>query len=147
MSTSPRSASVTPAGEAERVFRASLRLLEDPAATREQLAAVLADDCLFLEHPNLIHPTGTRRDKQQMLDGFEAGRKLMASQSYTVRTLLASGDTVAAQVTWRGTVGMDAGPMRAGDELVAHAAMFVRVKDGRIVRQENHDCFEPLPAR
>lgn len=133
--------------EIERVFRAYLRLFEDPSTTREALAAVLTDDCTFVEHPNLIHPAGTRRDKEQMLDGFEAGRKLLASQRYEVRTLLSAGDLVAAQVTWRGTVGVDAGPLHAGDDLMAHAAMFVRVRDGRIAHQENHDCFEPLPAR
>lgn len=136
-----------PASELERVFRSYLRLFEDPATTREELAAMLDDGCTFVEHPNLIHPEGTRRDKQQMIDGFEAGRKLMSSQRYEVRTLLISGSLVAAQVTWRGTVGVDAGPLRAGDTLVAQAAMFVRVEDGRIAHQENHDCFEALPSR
>ena len=38
----------------------------------------------------------------------------------------------------------DVGLFRAGQELVAHIAQFVRVRDGRVASIETYDCYEPF---
>ena len=38
--------------------------------------------------------------------------------------------------TWRGTI--------EGTDVVAHMAGWVTVRDGRILRHETYDCYEPL---
>lgn len=40
--------------EIERVFRAYLRLFEDPSTTREALAAVLTDDCNYMRDTRIL---------------------------------------------------------------------------------------------
>ena len=46
------------------------------------------------------------------------------------------GDTIAARVTWRGTLAAN------GKELTAHIATFTQVRDGKIFRHATYDCYE-----
>ncbi len=48
------------------------------------------------------------------------------------------------RATWTGTVERDAGPFRPGQQLVAHVAALLAVRDGRIVDHETFDCYEPF---
>ena len=45
------------------------------------------------------------------------------------------GDTIAARVTWRGT-------LKNGQELTAHIATFTQVRDGKVFRHATYDCYE-----
>lgn len=46
--------------------------------------------------------------------------------------------------TWTGEIATDAGPFRAGQQLTAHVAQFIDVRDGRIASIETYDCYEPF---
>ena len=48
------------------------------------------------------------------------------------------------RATWAGTLAIDAGPWPAGTELRAECCMVFAVRDGRIVHQENYDCYDPV---
>ncbi len=111
------------------------------------LAAHFTDDVITLEHPNLVAPTGGAHGLQEMLDGSERGAALLSSQQYDVHSLQEIGDLVIARLTWTGTVAVDAGPLTAGQRLVAHIAQFVTVREGRIARIETFDCYEPITYR
>jgi ketosteroid isomerase-like protein len=39
---------------------------------------------------------------------------------------------------------VDAGPFRAGQQLVAHIAGLLTVRGGRIAEHETFDCYEPI---
>jgi ketosteroid isomerase-like protein len=52
---------------------------------------------------------------------------------------------VIARVTWSAEIGRDRGPFRAGQRLTAHLAQFITVREGRIIRLETYDCYEPFP--
>jgi len=41
-------------------------------------------------------------------------------------------------------VGEAVGPFAAGQELVAHIAQWLEVRDGRVARLESWDCYEPM---
>lgn len=111
------------------------------------LAHLFTDDVVTVEHPNLIAPAGGVHDLQQMLDGSERGAALLSSQQYDVHSLQEVGDLVVARLTWTGTVAVDAGPLTAGQTLVAHIAQFITVREGRIARIETFDCYEPITRR
>ena len=49
-----------------------------------------------------------------------------------------------SRMTWRGTMAIDAGPLRAGTQLVAHVSQHTTIRDGRIFRTESYDCYEPF---
>jgi ketosteroid isomerase-like protein len=104
----------------------------------DKLAAIIDPEVRFSEMPNLINPAGTERGADEALAGFRKGRELLAAQSYDVHSTLLDGDTIAARVTWRGTLAA------TGRELTAHIATFTQVRDGRIFRHATYDCYEPL---
>ncbi|MET0781133.1 MAG: nuclear transport factor 2 family protein, partial [Microbacterium sp.] len=84
-------------------------------------------------------------DLAAMIAGSDRGAALLSAQEYKVHDIHEIGDLVIARLTWTGTVAVDAGPLTAGQQLVAHIAQFVTVRDGRIARIETFDCYEPLP--
>jgi ketosteroid isomerase-like protein len=79
-----------------------------------------------------------------MLAASSAGADLLARQRYEVHWLHQAEDTVVARLTWRGVIARDAGPFLAGQELTAHIAQFVQVRDGHIVEIDTYDCYEPF---
>lgn len=71
-----------------------------------------------------------------MAEAFEKDRKLFSSQTYEIRNHVVNGERVAVEVLWIGNLA-------AGSEIRAHSAMFFEFKDGKVVSQQNYDCFEP----
>jgi ketosteroid isomerase-like protein len=115
------------------------------SGTRDELDALLHPEMRFVEHPNLVNPRGTDRDRRTMLETFELGRALLASQSFEIEELVVRDADVVVRGIWTGTVGAATGGLPAGAELRAHIAMFVEVEDGLVRRQTNYDCYDPLP--
>jgi ketosteroid isomerase-like protein len=109
----------------------------DPGAIRE----LLEDGMRFVEHPNLFSPQGSDRDVERIMASLEQGRRLLAGQRYEVLGHAVDGETVVTRVRWTGTLAVEAGPLPAGTALEAHSSMWFTVRDGRIARQENYDCF------
>lgn len=109
---------------------AAIADLFTPGMTMEQL-------------PNRIYPKGIRSDLAQMAQGFEKGRKLFSSQTYEIKNAIVSGDSVAVEVLWTGTLAVTFGTLVASSQMRAHSAMFFEFKDGKIASQRNYDCFEP----
>jgi ketosteroid isomerase-like protein len=68
---------------------------------------------------------------------------MMAAQRYEVLNAIGSGDRVAVEVRWTGTLAVPLGSLPAGGQMRARFAIFLELRDGRIVRQRNYDCFEP----
>ena len=60
----------------------------------------------------------------------------MTSERYEVRALTVEGDRAVAQIYWTGT-------LRDGRAMHAHICSAIELRDGRVWRQEQYDCFEP----
>jgi ketosteroid isomerase-like protein len=112
----------------------------------EALLALLDPRVRVVEHPNAINPSGTVRDRDAVVAGYLAGKKLLSEQAFDLHALLVSGQRVAVRATWRGRMARDVGPLRAGAALEAHVAAMITVVGGRIREHETFDCYEPLPA-
>jgi ketosteroid isomerase-like protein len=125
----------------ERYFAA----LTDPDAAAAGFGELLDPEIRFVEQPNALNPQGGERDRAAMLASFEQGRRLLAEQTIDVHDLLGVGEVVVTRATWTGTLAEPFGSFRAGARLRIHFAAFFTVRGGRIVRQENYDCYEPLP--
>ena len=109
----------------------------------DELAAFFAPDVIQEESPNRLVPTGARRDLAGLLEGRMRGKQFMASERYEIRNAVASGDRVALEVLWSGTLAIELGSLPAGGVMRAHFGVFLNFRDGRIVAQRNYDCFEP----
>ena len=112
-------------------------------ATGEALSAFYAPDVVQEEFPNRLSPRGARRDLAGILEAAERGRQVMAAQRYEVLDAVASGDRVAVEFRWAGTLAVPVGSLPAGREMRGRFAVFMEFRDGRIVRQRNYDCFKP----
>jgi ketosteroid isomerase-like protein len=130
------------------VVRRYFEIVADLDSSEDALLAVLHPAVRITEHPNPISPRGALRDRDAVVAGFQAGKRLLAAQSIEVHEVLVSGDRVAVRATWRGTIGQGTDPLPAGTELVAHMAGMLTVVDGLIREHETFDCYEPVrPAR
>src|SRR4051812_15570301 len=101
-------------GENVEVVERFLAAFDRRWPPEDELAELLGPDVRFTERPNLINPGGSERDRTAMRAGLEAGRQLLAWQSYEVRDHVARGDTVVERVRRRGGRGTEAGPWAAG---------------------------------
>jgi ketosteroid isomerase-like protein len=137
---------VTSATDAVTVVRRYYATVADLGSTEDDLRPLLDEHLRVVEHPNAVTPRGAARDLDGTLAGFRAGKALLRDQAFEVHEALAAGDRVAVRATWRGTVGVAAGPFAAGQQLVAHVAALLTVRGGRIVDHETFDCYEPVAA-
>jgi ketosteroid isomerase-like protein len=102
-----------------------------------------ADDVVQVEFPNRLMPTGATRDLAALRDAAERGRKVMTAQRFEILNAIASGDQVAVEALWTGTLAFPLGSIPVGGQMRARFAIFLTYRDGKIVRQHNYDCFDP----
>ena len=112
-------------------------------AEPEELGRFFAPDLVQEEFPNRLMPNGVTRDLQAVTEARARGKALLQAESFELVDAIGSGDLVAMEVIWSGTVGKAAGSLAAGQTLRARFAIFMEFRDGRIVRQRNYDCFDP----
>ena len=125
------------------LVRRYLSALEQDASN-EQLVSFFTPAVEQRELPNRLTPSGATRDLAALLQAAERGRKVVYEQRYAVRSILVSGDTVAAEVDWSARLRIAIGTLAAGDTMRASLAMFLTLRDGKISSQRNYDCFAPF---
>lgn len=122
-----------------------LDAVTDPARPLDDIAGLLDPEVRFIERPNRINPDGTDRDLTAMLQGVTAGRRLLAWQRFDRRSHdVIADDRVVSRARWQGEVAREVGALKPGHVLTAHVAMFFTLRDGRVVHQENYDCYGPF---
>ena len=95
-----------------------------------------------VERPNKLYSAGQERGAEQMMRDLPRARQVLQRQSYPIETILASGERVVVETRWTGIVNVPLGRLRPGDAMVAHICMVFTLRDGKIVRQVNYDCYE-----
>jgi ketosteroid isomerase-like protein len=120
--------------------RRYLRAIEERA---EDTLSFFTEDVVQEEFPNRFVPNGARRGLQELREAAERGRKVLTAQLYEILNAIASGDTVALEVQWTGTLAVPLGSLPVGGEMRARFAVFLQLRDGKIAAQRNYDCFEP----
>jgi ketosteroid isomerase-like protein len=133
-----------PAVDVEKVVRRYFDVVADLSSTEEDLRPLLDPDLCVVEHPNAVTPRGAVRGVAETVAGFRSGKALLKEQSFDVHEILTVADRVAIRATWKGTIGVDAGPYRLGQGLVAHVAALITVRHGRVLHHETFDCYDPI---
>jgi ketosteroid isomerase-like protein len=100
-----------------------------------------APEAVQEEFPNRLLPQGAVRDYSALREGALRGRQVMRSQRYEIVSAIASGNSIAVEAIWTGTLAVPFGTNPAGGQMRARFAVFLEFRDGRIVRQRNYDCF------
>ncbi|MEM6925354.1 MAG: nuclear transport factor 2 family protein [Myxococcota bacterium] len=109
-----------------------------------ELDAIFDDRLVQIEHPNVFSPDGGRHDKQAMLAGIERGANLLREERYVPIEVVVMGDRLACRLVWEAQLAVDLGSTKAGSVLQANLALFMTVRDGRIVELTNYDCVTPF---
>ena len=96
--------------------------------------ALLAAGVVVTEHPNKLDPQGKTYDLAALRAAGERGKAGMAKQIYDVRALITEGDRACVQIAWTGVV-------KSGAEMHAQLCCVFEIKDRKVWRQEEYDCF------
>ncbi len=88
-------------------------------------------------------PQGATRGRSAILTAGERGKQAMSSQRYEELNAVASGDHVALELRWTGTLALPLGALPAGGEMRARYAIFLEFRGGKVWRIRNYDCFDP----
>jgi len=126
------------------VIERYLAVVADMDAGPEALDALVDPGAFFTERPNVVAPSGRRRDAACARAAFVHSRALMREHRFDVLEHVAAGERVVTRATWTGVLAVDAGDIPAGTELRADCCMVFTVRDGRIHEQENYDCYHPV---
>ena len=78
---------------------------------------LFAPDAVLEELPNRIYPKGLRSSVSQIPEAFEKGRKIFSRQTYEVTNAVTTGETVALEVLWTGTLAIPFGTLAAGSQM------------------------------
>ena len=123
----------------KRYFRAL-----ETGTTGDTLAKFFTDDVIQEELPNRLVPSGARRGLAEILDGAEKGQRAVRAQSYRILNSVVAGESLALEVEWLGTLAVPLGTIPAGGQMRARFAVFLEMRNGKIARQRNYDCFDPF---
>jgi ketosteroid isomerase-like protein len=107
----------------------------------DEAASYMHPDIELTEHPNRVVPAGRRLDRDGLVAASERGKQLMASQRYDIRHMIVDGDRAAVQIAWSGTLAIAIGALPAGHVMRAHVCSIIEIKDGKVWRQEQYDCY------
>ena len=108
----------------------------------EAVGRLLHPDVVQIERPNKLYAKGQTRGYAEMTRDLPRGAKVLRKQSYPIGAIFDAGDTVIVETRWEGIVNVPLGALTPGDAMVAHICMVITLKDGRIIRQVNYDCYE-----
>ncbi len=122
--------------------RQYLKAIES-GASAEDMTQFFAPDVIVEIFPSKFFPNGSRDNLAGVLAAVERGKKAITSQTYAVRNALSSGDQVALEIDWTGTLAVPFQTIPAGGKMRAHFAAFLQFKNGKIISQRNYDCYEP----
>jgi ketosteroid isomerase-like protein len=126
------------------IARRYLDALSSPA-NADEIARYFAPDMTSEEFPHRFLDAPSTRGVEQLLEARAESLGRFSPQRHELAGATGGGSQVALEVRWRGSA-TGAGP-GAGQEFDARVAMFLKFKDGRIVRQRSYPCFEPWSTR
>ena len=116
----------------------------------ENVARFYGVEMEFHEFPNRIAPLGRVRRRGDLQAAYGQAQKLLRSQRYEVRRIVENGDEVAVELEWTGVLAVPVASaamnLAAGHEMKAFVAMFLTIRDGKIVSHRNYDCYPPFDA-
>jgi len=83
-------------------------------AEPDDLEAFFAADFFQEEFPNRLLPNGATRDMPSMKQARARGKALLSAEHFEIVRALASGNCVAMELVWTGTVRVAAGRLLRG---------------------------------
>lgn len=127
--------------ENEQIVLNFLKALENRKSSIE-LSDFYHEEIQQIEYPNLLLKSKTIRTLKEIIAASEKGLMVITREHYEVLSLYSYEDMVIIEALWEGTLALPIGYLNVGDKMIAHFAQFFQLKDGKIIKQRNYDCFE-----
>ena len=125
----------------EKLVRSFLHMLETRTST-DELDNFYHPEVEQIEYPNSLTKNITVRNLQQLKEAAERGKKLLIKEEYEIKNFISFENTILLECTWKGTLAIPLGAIPVGGQMIAHFAQIFEIKDWKIFRQRNYDCFE-----
>lgn len=127
----------------EKIVR-FLKLIERFEDSEVMYSDLLHPEFSQIEYPNALNKNGQKSNYGEVFKRLSLGKAMLAKQSYKIESTLEQNDRAYIESIWSGTIAMDAGHFKRGQQLRAHLCMAFEFKDNRIYKQKNYDCFLPF---
>lgn len=127
----------------EKIVVEFLKMVENRTSSSE-LEKFYHPEVEQIEFSNAIVKTTTFRKLQDLKEGSERGKAILSKESYEIKNLYSTENSVILEAVWTGTLSISIGNLKAGENMTAYFAQFFEFKDDKIYRQRNYDCFEPF---
>jgi ketosteroid isomerase-like protein len=95
-----------------------------------------------VEFPNRLVPQAATCGFAELREAAQRGNKAMSSQCYEVLHAVASGEHVAIEASWTGTLAVPLCSLPLSGQMRARFAILLSFRDGKIMRQHNYDRFD-----
>lgn len=118
-------------------------LLQWFTTAENEYKAILHPAIEQTQYPNLLIPAIRKRTFANLIEGAEAGKKMLAFQHFEPLHFFETETVVIAEYTWTGELKQKVGKLKQGQVLKAHICTIFEFKDDKIFRQRNYDCYEP----
>jgi hypothetical protein len=124
------------------MIREYLQLLEQFQTDEAKYHHLLHPQIEQTEFPNALNRNGQKSDWADLFRRMKLAPTILSQQRYAIQSISENKDTAVVETKWTGVMGVDAGPLKKGQELRAHICLVLEFKGGLIFRQRNYDCFE-----
>lgn len=103
-------------------------------ARGDEIAPFFATEAVVEIFPSRFFPNGSREGLAGVRAAADRGNKAMSLQKYEIKSALSSGDTVALEIVWTGTLALPFQSKPAGAHMRAHFAGFCNSRAARSSR-------------
>ena len=107
---------------------------------------ILHSEAIFYEYPNLVTKNVQVRIASKGMKSIEMGKQILSAQRYEFFDFTEDENKLVAEGVWTGTMKIDAGSLKQGQQLKAYLCVVIEFKDDKISRVRNYDCYEPFTA-
>ena len=107
---------------------------------------ILHSEAIFYEYPNLVTKNGQLRIASKGMKSIEMGKQILSAQRYEFFDFTEDENKLIAEGVWTGTMKIDAGSLKQGQQLKAYLCVVIEFKDDKISCVRNYDCYEPFTA-
>jgi len=69
---------------------------------------------------------------------------ILSKQNYEIIGFVDCDEKITVEKIWTGTMAIDAGNLKKGQQLKAYICAVVEFKEGKLYRHRSYDCYEPF---
>ena len=115
---------------------------------RKAYEQFIGDEYEWREYPTSLFPQGRSGGRREIFEAISLSEGALSDESIEIISSITSGNAVALESIWRATTAVDMPTTSKGTKIEARMAMFLRVKNGKIISSHEYICaFNMTPSK